>query len=177
MFSKEELGDIYNEYVDKIYRFVFFKINSHELAQDLTAETFTKVFEYLTRTKSGEREISNMGAFIYSSARNIVTDYYRKRSKAILLLGESDMSLINRESPSARSADFNILQIDSFEEIRNAMSRLSDTHREIVTLYYIEEMSANEISGIMGKPEGTIRVALHRALKELRKELRSGSEV
>ena len=40
IFSK-----IYDRYIDKIYRFIFFKVNSQEIAQDLTSETFLKTWE------------------------------------------------------------------------------------------------------------------------------------
>jgi RNA polymerase sigma-70 factor (ECF subfamily) len=69
----QQFGSIYDKYVDKIYRFMFVKVSSQMVAQDLTSETFTRIFEYISRNNA--KRIDNMQAFLYRTALNIVTDH------------------------------------------------------------------------------------------------------
>jgi|SRR3989338_80322 len=171
MISKEQFTDIYTQYVDKIYRFIFIKVNSPEVAQDLTSETFTKILEHFKRNSEGGSHVENPGAFLYGAARNVVYDYYRQKGKSHVLLSDENSFILDKESPDHYRADYAVSKEDNSRQIRNALSKMSDDYRELLTLRYIEDMSAKEISEILKKPQGTIRVMLHRGLKELREIL------
>ena len=71
---KETFSQIYDQWIEKIFRFVFLKVNSEEVAQDLTSETFTRCWECF---KNGDK-IDNPSAFLYQIARNLVVDFYRQ---------------------------------------------------------------------------------------------------
>ena len=81
---KEQFTRIYEEYIDKIYRFVYVKVNSEEVAQDITSKVFMKGWEAF---KSSEKGLENPKAFLYQVARNAVIDHYRAegRSKTVSL--------------------------------------------------------------------------------------------
>ena len=71
----EQFGQIYDQYIDKIYRFVYLKVDGQETAQDVTSKVFIKGWE--SYQKSGSN-IKNPGAFLYQIARNAVVDHYRE---------------------------------------------------------------------------------------------------
>lgn len=166
---KEKFSHIYKENVDKIYRFILFKVNSREIAQDLTSETFTRMLEHLNNEMDSDGRVKNAGAFLYMIAKNIVTDYYRQKPKSHVLVDEASSYLLEKESPVFYHADYAAIQKDSSRQIATALSKMDDEFREVLTLHYIEDLSVKEVSEILGRPEGTIRVMLHRGLKELRK--------
>jgi len=89
IFSK-----IYDRYIDKIYRFIFFKVNSQEIAQDLTSETFLKGWESF---KNGTK-IENPQAYLYKTARNLVIDFYREKGKVQIV--SADNPLIPDPAPN-----------------------------------------------------------------------------
>ena len=72
-------GEIYDKYIEAIYRFVYFKLGNREEAEDVASEVFLKAWQYLT--DSNKREIRNIRALLYSIARNAVIDCYRQRAK------------------------------------------------------------------------------------------------
>jgi len=79
---KEKFSEIYDQYIDKIYRFVYFKVSSEEVAEDITSKVFLKGWEAFQSHGLGEdREILNTSAFLYQIARNAVTDHYREKAK------------------------------------------------------------------------------------------------
>src|SRR4030042_3523102 len=76
--KRKEFSKIYDQYIKKIYRFIFVKVESQEATQDLCSETFLKCWEYY---KDNSDRIENISAFIYRVARNLVTDHYRAKGR------------------------------------------------------------------------------------------------
>ena len=78
IFSK-----IYDKYVERIYRFVFLKVSSREVAEDLTAETFLKAWEVYRKPQFSNpaSQIENPQAFLYKIAKNLIIDHYRQKSR------------------------------------------------------------------------------------------------
>lgn len=163
----EAYGLLYDLYVKKIYRFVFFKINSREEAEDLTSEVFLKVWNYLV--ENSEQEIRSFASFIYRIARNQVVDFYRERAKRA---AESPLDVVS-EILAVGSGDIHKqLAVDSeMEAILKALKKMKLEYQEAVLLYYIEELSAGEVAQILGKSQISVRVTLHRALKKLKELL------
>lgn len=162
----EAYGQFYDLYAEKIYRFVFFKVNSAEDAKDLTSEVFLKTWQYIKNDKA----IKNLNAFVYMVARNCIIDFYRERSRK-----ESNEEFIN-EAHLAISGDNPLLkQIKETEiaETLKALSQLKDEYREAIILHYLNELSAREMSQILGKSPGAIRVLLYRALNALKSAIKN----
>lgn len=160
--DQDAFAQIYNEYVDKIYRYVFFKVSDQQVAEDLASNTFLKCWEYI---KVEQKEISNIRAFLYRIARNLVIDYYRARIKTTELsaaAGLDDQKLPLADVISTNQ-DINILL--------KALSKLPDDYNDLITLRYIEEYSVKEISELLGKTENNVRVSLHRAIQTLKNQI------
>jgi len=160
---RKTYGKIYDQYVDKIYRFVILKVKSQEAAQDLTSEVFIRGWEAM-KTKGSK--IDNMQAFLYQVARNLVVDHYRDTAKAQLVSVDFapviDHSL-NLEERAVLKSDM--------DQVKTAMASLKDEYREVLVWYYLDELSAPEIAKLTGKEEGNIRVLIHRALQALKEEM------
>jgi RNA polymerase sigma-70 factor (ECF subfamily) len=161
---KKKYSKIYDQYIAKIYRFIFIKVNSPEIAEDLTSETFLRGWE---RLKELNGKIDNLPAFLYQIARNLVVDYYREKNNATLVSADSSQIADPRDDLAEKATFNSDLQI-----ILTAMSSLSDDYREVINLHYLDDLSIKETAQILNRPEGTVRVMLHRALKELREQLK-----
>jgi len=161
----EAFSSVYDLYVDRIYRFIFFKVNKQEDAQDLTSEVFLKTWEYINQGK----EISNLNALIYKIARNLVIDYYRKNvSKEKEISLEDSQDLLEKEM---EVIDQNWQKIDvkiQTEKIEAKLMLLKNEYREVIILRYIDSLSIDEIAEILEKKKGAVRVLIFRALNTLR---------
>ncbi|PIY78795.1 MAG: hypothetical protein COY82_00585 [Parcubacteria group bacterium CG_4_10_14_0_8_um_filter_35_7] len=164
--DKEAFGQLYDLYISKIYRFIYFKVSSQEEAEDLTSETFLKAWQYINSGSS--KKITNFSALLYKIARNSVIDFYRRRSQGEIL-GEEALFL-NEES---YEEDLNEkIQVRSeMEGVERNLKKLKDEYREVIILRFIEEFRIGEIAKILDKPQGAVRVLIHRALKSLREEM------
>jgi len=165
--SKREFGKIYDRYIDKIYRFIYFKVNSEEISEDLCSETFLRGW-LAFRDQNPENKIENPPAFLYQIARNLVVDFYRKRGQASIISTEYAPRIIDPRVNLEKRAN----QSSDFAQVQNALVNLKDDYQEAIVLRYIDDLSVSEIAKIMEKSENAIRVTIHRALKALKKELK-----
>jgi len=162
---KKIFSKIYDQYIDKIYRFVFFKVNSKDIAEDLTSEIFLRVWK---RFKNQEQKIENIQAFLYKTARNLITDYYREKGKVRIVSAENPGITDPRENLEEKA----ILASD-IEKVREALSTLKDDYQNVIIWYYLDDLSISEISDLLGRTETATRVLIHRALKSLKNKLES----
>jgi RNA polymerase sigma-70 factor (ECF subfamily) len=159
----DAFSEIYDLYVSKIYRFIYFKVSSVEEAEDLTSEVFLKTWQYINE---GKGEIKHIGALLYRIARNIVIDYYRERAQKEKMNDELTDDL------EIASDEFDKMQISlEMENIEKNLRELKDEYREVIILRFIEELSISEIAQILEKSKGAVRVLIFRSLETLKEIL------
>ena len=162
---RKTYSEIYDKYVKKIYRFVLLKVNSAEIAEDLTSEVFMRGWESF---KANRDKIENIQAFLYQIARNLLADHYRHEARAQLVSVEYAPPLPDRKQDLEEAA---FLQSD-LERVKAALSDINDDYREVIVWYYLDELKVSEIAKILNKSEPTVRVLIHRALHALKVELK-----
>jgi len=159
----EAFAKLYDLYVRRIYRFVFFKVSSHEEAEDITSEVFLKAWHYINENE--QKKIMSFSGLLYRLARNAVIDLYRKRSKKV------EVSLENVEIVEEEKLTKELDTKIEIKKIMNSLEKLKHEYKEIVILRYVDGLETGEIAEITGKGRVAVRVTLHRALKRLKKDL------
>ena len=158
----EAFAELYDGYVTKIYRFVYFKVSNKEEAEDLVSEIFLKSWYYLTGDNA--KEVKSFSGFIYRMARNMIVDLYRERARN----REVPESSIEQLSFLEKSIEEKIMIQSDTEQILRKLKYLKQEYQDVVLLKYMEELSAPEIAHILGKSKTNVRVTLHRAMKIIR---------
>ena len=167
--KKGEFVKIYDRYAPRIYRFVYLKVSSPRDSEDLTSEVFLRFWKNISGNDENKQKIDNPRALLYRIANNLVIDFYRKKSRTELIMDPEDSLLTNIEDKSNLDSKLNI---DSdMEGIKKALGQIKDEYQNIIIWRYLDDFSNKEISKILEKPEGTVRVLVHRALKELKGRL------
>jgi len=180
---KKKFSQIYDQYIDKIYRFIFVKVNSQEIAEDLTSEVFLRCWEAFknqkskisprTKAKLGagqetQNSIENPQAFLYQIARNLVVDHYREKGRTRVVSADC-VPIID---PNSNLEEKTLIKSD-LEAVKAAMFNLKSDYQDVLVWYYLEDLSVPEIAKMTNKSEGAVRVIVHRALKALKNELES----
>jgi len=160
---RKKFSKIYDKNIDKIYRFVFLKVNSQERAEDITSQVFLRGWEVF---QNEERKIKNPSAFLYKIARNLVIDFYRERDKAQIISTEN-----LQMADSGQGLEEKAILNSDIEMVENGLKNIKDEYQEIIVWYYLEGLSTKEIAEILDKSPGAVRVTVHRALKALKKEI------
>lgn len=163
--KKAQFSSIYDQYIGKIYRFVYLKVSSKEVAEDITSKVFLKGWE----AYSGQSNILNPSSFLYRIASNAVVDHYRDKGKIKFVSEEAFPKVADNRTNLHNKA---IIDSD-VEMVRLAMKDIKPEYQDILIWHYLDGMDIDEISDITQKPAGTVRVMLHRGLKDLRAELGS----
>lgn len=173
--DKEALGRIYDLYVDKIYRFIYFKLGSavsKEEVEDLTSETFLKIWDYVNQSEN--EEVGNPKALLYRIARGLVVNYYRQANCQPLV----DINNLPQEIPDGRpNPEERFTSNQTAGQIEKALQKLKDEYREVIILKHIEDFSIREIAKILEKTPGAVRILLHRALQELKEVLKNKNDL
>lgn len=158
--AKDAFLASFDEYGDAIFRFCMVKTSNRELAEDLTQETFMRYWQALRDGK----DMANARAFLYTIARNLIIDWYRKR--------KSD-SLDDKMDAGMQVADVkgSIEEDAVYAEVIRTMVDLADSDAEILVLRYVEGMEPREIAEVIGETANTVSVRLNRAVKRLQSRL------
>ncbi len=161
-FKEQFFSQIYDEHVDRIYRFVFFKVNSEAIAQDITSETFTRLWKEI----SLDKEVKNPSGFLFTIANNMVIDHYRLKDQNPANLDNVAFMVADKEDLVGQA-----VQNDDMRQVKAALAGLKDEYRIAVSMYYIEQEPVSEVAKALGKSQGAARVAIHRGMKQLRQVL------
>lgn len=164
--TQKNFSKIYDQHISRIYRFVYLRVSSKDIAQDITSETFTRAWNKF-RADNPEPKVKNWTGFLYQIARNLITDFYRERAR-VQIISASYASVLTDSSMGLEEKAFLSSEV---EQIRSVLVQLGQEQQEVVIWRYIDGLSIREIASILDKPEGTVRVIIHRALKEVRKNL------
>ena len=160
----EQFSLIYDQYIEKIYRFVYLKVNSQETAEDIASKVFLNCWE--SYQKQPEK-IQNPRAFLYQIARNLVVDYYREKNKAKFASIDSLPLMVDERVNLHEKAVVN----SEMEAVRLAMQNLKKDYQDVLIWHYLEDMSVEEICQILNKSNGAVRVMIHRSLNALKNQL------
>jgi RNA polymerase sigma-70 factor (ECF subfamily) len=157
-------GILYETHLDRIFRYIYYRVGSNGEAEDLTEQVFLKAWEAIDRYES--RGVPFV-AWLYRLAHNLVIDQYRARRVTVPLedVGEA-------EEPGLDVVDAVEDKLDA-EEIRLALRKLSAEHQQLIVLRFVEGLSHAEVAQITGKSEGATRVVQYRALQALARALQS----
>jgi RNA polymerase sigma-70 factor, ECF subfamily len=165
--AQDQLRLIYDQHFKDIYYFlVYFTGNSSE-AEDLTQEVFIRVIKGLPNFENR----SQVKSWIFSIAKNVATDHYRKR-KALSFLNIN--TILNRRLTSADKSP--IEQAEQKEDaaiLHEGLLKLKPHYRTVIVLRCINDLSVKETSQILKWSESKVKTNYHRGLKILKKHLLS----
>ncbi len=154
----DAFGVLYDAYFDKIYRFVYYKTFSAEVAEDITSDVFHKA---LQKIQSFDAEKGTFSAWVYRIARNSVIDYYRTKQTVVPIEDVFDVAVDDR---TVESLDAHA----TLTKVTEYLKTLNAKQREIITLRIWEERSYKEIAEIVGGSEDSVKMAFSRGIRELR---------
>lgn len=158
----EAFGQVYDAYVDSIYRYLYYRVGSHALAEDLTSETFLRALRRIdTFTWQGK----DIGAWFVTIARNLVTDHV-KSSRFKLEVTTADMLDADRADDGIEEEVLARLQN---AVLLDAVRELKAEQQECIVLRFLQGLTVAETSKVMGRSEGAVKQLQLRAVRALAK--------
>jgi RNA polymerase sigma-70 factor (ECF subfamily) len=161
-------GELYDRFVERVYRYLYFRTGSHPEAEDLTEQVFLKAWEAIGRYRWQGRPFV---AWLYRLARNSHIDHVRTQRPTTSL--NNDARPIDLASPAAAVELARTLDADL---LANALSELTIDQQQVIVMKFIDGLDNEQIAQSMDKREGAIRALQMRALLSLRRVLESQGE-
>jgi RNA polymerase sigma-70 factor (ECF subfamily) len=161
-YNAQALAEIYDQYAESIYRYLYRYLGDAILAEDLTSEVFIKLLAVLD-TKRAPRH--HLQGWLYRVARNLAMDWFREQAKGQTLALDEELVDSGQSPPSA------VEKKESHQQLRWAISQLTAGQQQVILLRFGEGLKLGEVARIMDKSEGAIKLLQYRATRRLRKLL------
>lgn len=162
----EAMADLYDRYSRLAYSLILRIVKDSGAAEDLTQETFLRVWN---RAQAFDSARGAIGPWLLAVARNRTIDYVRSSSGKMT---RNSYEFAETESPALfANLEKELVSADQAKRIREAVGKLGANQRTVIELAYFEGLSQSEMAEKMGQPLGTIKTWTRTALQSLRGEL------
>ncbi|MHB8626569.1 MAG: RNA polymerase sigma factor [Aggregatilineales bacterium] len=157
--DQQAFATLYRSHVDKIYRYILYRVESGVTAEDLTADVFMRALEGLARYECGP---SPWIAWLYSIANARVIDHYRRN-------GRVSQKEVLEETTASVDPDLDGRVMTTFSQtvIQVAIHSLNAEQQQVVIYRFIEGYSLEKTATLLGKTIGAVKTMQHRALASM----------
>ena len=162
--DQESFGAIYEQYVGRIYNYVYYRTGNHHDAEDLTARVFYRAIRSIGSYQDRGLPIS---AWLYRIAHNLVANWHRDRSRRPEILLDEAVNL----HATGEHPETSLVQNEEREYLLNIIRTLPAERQQLLILKFVDHLSNAEIGQIMGRTEGAVKSLYHRTLLSLREVL------
>ncbi len=159
----QAISTLYENNIKAIYRFVLYKTNHRELAEDLTSEVFVRAFEKIELFRGS----SSFKTWLYTIAKNLVIEWYRNKEKTTELIYEPEGNETLEDEVETESA-FAKASADKNEALlKQILDKIdNERFRQVLELRFLLSYTIKETAEEMNLSEGNVKVIQNRALKK-----------
>jgi len=154
--DQQDLAEVHDQYFDRIYRYLSYRLGEPEAAADLTGEVFLALIKAL---KTGKPPKTSLSGWLYGVARNLAADYIKEQTRTIPLMED-----LVADEPSLTDQ----VQLAALGPVlRKALLKLTEEQQHVIALRFGQELSLAETAQLMDKTVGAVKALQHRALNSL----------
>jgi RNA polymerase sigma-70 factor (ECF subfamily) len=162
--DSEAFGMLYDHYQTSVYRFLYYRVGSVALAEDLMSETF---FRALRSMSTFRWQGKDFGAWLMTIARNLTTDHY-KAGRTRLEVATEDMSQHDGPTEGPEGA---VLASLTNEALLGALTQLPHEQQECLIMRFLQGLSIAETAAVLGRSDGAVKQLQLRGVRNLAKLL------
>ena len=154
--TEQEKAEIYLEYSEKVGRYLQNRLRNPQLAEDLCADVFVKIYE---KIDTFDREKASLSTWIYTLTRNTLTDYFRSHRE----MDEVPDTFADDSQPEEEVCNEMML-----ERLAEAMEKLTGKERDIIIFYYYTGLTLRDAAEKMDISYSYAKLLHNRALEQLK---------
>ncbi len=159
----------FEEYYDRIFRYVQSLVHDSDEAEDLTQETFFRAYSH----RDSLREPGAFLGWLYRIATHVSLDRLRQRARSERRESVTDLDEVDLPDPDEPSLQQNVEQEEMSACIQKYLADLPDSYRAVIILCDVHGLSGPEIAETLRIPLPTVKIRLHRARRKLQAILQS----
>jgi RNA polymerase sigma-70 factor (ECF subfamily) len=165
--DREAFETLYSNYLTPLYRYFVVRTSDRALSEDLAHTVFIKAWEHSEKLNDPEKTLP----WLFAIARNTLIDYWRKKKEVLV----DDIGLMEEKGGVENIEDAHEYKI-KIKKIWDALQKITEDQREILTLKFFEGMTNEEICLTLGKSAVAVRALQYRALNSLKNILKNETE-
>ena len=158
---------IYRAHLRRVLNYVRYRVPGAAVAEDVTADIFTSVFQSLDRYDAGQGSLTS---WLFTIARRRLADHFRRMGRA---LGDLPLDAA-LDRPDETDVQATVTKSMELERVVRSIGLLSERDREVIALRIGAELSSNDVAARLGMTRTNVDVSLHRALKRLKSLVTDG---
>jgi RNA polymerase sigma-70 factor (ECF subfamily) len=162
--DQEAFGALYEQYIERIYNYVYYRTGNVHDAEDLTARVFYRALHHIQNYTDRGVPFS---AWLYRIAHNLIANWHRDRSRHQEIPLDDAPTLHYKGEPP----EVALMQSQDRDALLKLIRHLPSERQHLLILKFVEHMSNVEIGEIMGRSEGAVKSLYHRTLLVLRDNL------
>ena len=160
--DNDAFGQLYDHYVTGVFRYIYYRVGSRQLAEDLTSETFVRGLRAIQRfTWQGK----DFGAWLTTIARNLVADHYKSSRSRLEIVTET----IPEGRTSAAGPEHDVMAQISHEMLFESVNALPPEQRDCILMRFIQGLSIAQTAAALDRSEGAVKQLQLRAIRSLAK--------
>ena len=161
--DKRAIAALYEEYVDAVYRYVYYRLFEKSETEDVTSEIFLRALRGIGGYR---RDKGSLKGWLFGIARTTLADHYGQAARRAEVARNPEIAPIAADNP------------DVFMEqaVKSALAWLTEEQREVIVLRFYAGMTAGEVAVHMGKNESAVKALQRRSLAALAKVLGGGND-
>lgn len=163
------LDRLYQLYIDKVYRYIWYRVGDQATAEDMAMDVFVRLVEHIEGFRiPPQQQVAAFSAWLFRIAGNLVNDHHRRRMRTDRYV-ESKQNELSWADTDA--FDGEMRHMATQDELRKALTQLNDSQRDVLYYRYVADLSSKQTASAMKKSESAIKALQHRALESLRRAL------
>jgi RNA polymerase sigma-70 factor (ECF subfamily) len=162
--DKLAFGELYQQYVNRIYNYFYYRTGSQPDAEDLTTRVFIRALSHI---KNYDERGVPFSAWLYRIAHNLIANWHRDNSRRkVIPLDDYLANQLQTDAPEVVTE-----QREEEEHLLASIRQLPAERQHLLFLKFVERLSNAEIGTIMNRTEGAIKSLYHRTLSSLHDDL------
>jgi RNA polymerase sigma-70 factor (ECF subfamily) len=161
---------VFEEYYDRLYRYILGLVRDPVEAEDLTQETFLRAF----RQRDSLREAGALAAWLYRIATHVSLDRLRQRTRRAPRESDADLTEVEVPDPDSPPLQLEVEQEEMSACVQRYIADLPDSYRAVILLHDLHGLTASQIAEMLELPLTTVKIRLVRARRRLQAALQAG---
>jgi RNA polymerase sigma-70 factor, ECF subfamily len=156
-----DFARLYEEHVHAVFNYCLFRMGDHNLAEDLTADTFERAWRARGRYQPDRAAFST---WLFTIARRVVIDKQRQNARRPML------PLTTQQQDENALPEAQVEQNERRRTLYHVIQALSSHEQELIALKFGVGMTQRQMAQLLGKSESAVGSAIHRVIQKLRQE-------
>lgn len=158
-------ADAWDELVQRYNDRLFYYVRRLIEDDDQSAQLVQEIWIHILRSLHKLRQSNRFTPWLYTIARRVVMTHFRQKYSSLNENADEIVEISSTDDPDS------CVVFENVELVHFGLSRIGWLEREVLTLYFLEDLSTEEIAGVLEVPVGTVKSRLSRARSELRSVL------